>query len=160
MADIINPNWNRWIYASLTDHFQSLRQNIPFFVEGQNRPDDVSEFAEFRMDGPLYNELNNHYWYIDITATIIIQSVQNDSDIHRLDRLIGIFLAAFTTDIPVFRYGDDPDTDDQDQFGCLRLSPAFGERIRVDKFGQIQVAMPVTQASLEAHYIMSLKTEI
>ena len=158
MADTVNANWNRWIFASLTSYFAARRQGIPFYIEGQSRPDTVSNFGEFRLDGPLYNELNNHYWTVDVTVTIIISIVQDDQDIHKLDRIIGIFLAAFTTDIPVFRYGDNPNIDTQEQLGCLKLSPAFGERIRVDKFGQIKVATPITQASIEAHYVMTLIT--
>lgn len=154
MATTANPNWSRWIFASLTDHFNSLRQTIPFFVEGEIRSSEIANFAEFRMDGPFFNEINVRHWHIDLIAAILIQIIQ-DQDIHKLERYIGVFLPAFKTDIPVYRFGDQEE-DDNLQFGCLTLDSNFGEKIRIDKFGQIQAATRIAQASIEAHYKMAL----
>lgn len=153
MADILNPNWSRWIFASLTNHFDGLRQSFPFYIEGQNREDTISSFAEFRSNGPYFNEVSKNYWNVSLLAAIIIQIVSNDIDIHRLERTIGIFASAFSPYIDLFKYGDGVD-DDQSKFGCLYIDSP----IRIDKFGQTRVAVPVVQASLEAEYKTSFTT--
>lgn len=155
MAGIINPNWSRWIFASLIDHFSSMKQNTNFFVEGEDRDPKISDFAELRLDGPYFNELNVDFWTIDINVAIIIQTVRNDEDIFKLQRFIGIYVQPFTTDIPIYKYGEGSD-DDQSLLGCLKLATNPGEKIRVDVFNQIKAATPVGQASIEAHYNMSL----
>jgi hypothetical protein len=152
---MINPNWPRWIHASLTIHFEDARQTLPFFVEGQTRPTGVTDFAEYRQDGPFFNEININNFYVDVLASIMIQIVP-DKDTHKLDRLVGIFLPAFEKAICMYRHGNGPG-DDGEQFGTLRLSTNAGERIRVDKFGQTQSATKVAQASIEARYRMILK---
>lgn len=143
---MLNPNWSRWIFASLSTHFDSLREEIPFFIEGQIRPTDVSNFAELRMDGPFFTQLSSTYWEIAILPSILIQIVQDD-DLHKLDRYIGIFASAFRNTIEIFQYGDD------DLFlDCLFIQG----QIRVDKFGQTQAATRVAQATIEANYKMRL----
>jgi hypothetical protein len=155
MADVISIHWSRWIFASLTNHFSDHAQSTNFFVEGQNRDPSITDYAEFRMDGPYFNEINSSYWKIDVIAAIIVNIIQNDADIHKLDRIIGIYLAAFTPNIDVFKYGDS-EIDDQSLLGCLKLATNTGERIRVDKFGQVRAATRVAQASIEAHYELNL----
>jgi hypothetical protein len=150
MAEPVHPNWSRWITASLYKHFNDRRQDVPFFVEGQIRPSTVGEFAEYRMDGPYFNEINSHYWYVDVLPAILVQIIQ-DTNIYKLERFTGIFASAFETDISVRKYGDG-----NGELGCLSLVP--GTHIRVDKFGQIQAATRIAQASIEARYQMKLKT--
>ncbi len=150
---MLNPAWNRWIYASLSFHFSEARQNIPFYVEGQIRPTTVYNFAEYRQDGPFYNEVNPDHWHIDVVAAILVQIVQDDADIHKLERWSGIFASAFEQSICCYRYGDEQN-DDGGQFGVLQLKP--GQLIRIDKFGQVQAATRILQASIEARYRMDL----
>jgi hypothetical protein len=153
MADTINPNWSRWFFASLTSFFNDNIIGLPFYVEGQTRDSKVSDFVEFRMDGPYFNELNVKYWTVDVLVSLIIQNVQDDVDIHKLERNIGLCAFAFKTDIPIYRYGDDDSL-----LCCIKLSTQPNDKIRIDKFGQTQAAVPINQASIEARYNTTLDT--
>lgn len=149
---MINSNWSRWIVASLSVHFDNERQSIPFYVEGQIRPATIYDFAELRMDGPFFHEVNQDYWYVDVNPAILIQIIQSN-ETHKLERYIGIFSAAFTKSICVYRYGDGPN-DDGNQFGVLVMQP--DSPVRVDKFGQVQSATRIAQAAIETRYRMRL----
>lgn len=150
---MLNPAWNRWIYVSLSVHFEEARGSIPFFVEGQIRPTTIYDFAEYRQDGPFYKEVNPDHWHIDVLASVLIQMVQDNNDIHKLERWSGVFASAFERDICCYRYGDEQN-DDGGQFGVLSIRP--GEYVRVDKFGQTQPAARILQASIECRYRMDL----
>jgi hypothetical protein len=114
----------------------------------------VSDFGELRLSGPYINQVNPGNWVIDVLVTTLIQIIQED-DVFKIDRAIGIFLAAYKTDIDVLKLGTGED-DDQTQLGCLRLVSTAGEKIRVDKFGQIQAANRIAQATIEARYRLTL----
>jgi hypothetical protein len=154
---IPDQNWPRWFYTSIVKHFSLRNGDIPFYIEGQSRPTTKNDFAELRIDGPYFNEVSHAVWDINILVAILIQIVQNDTDLFKIQRFTGVFFEAFTTDLPVFRFGDG-ERDDAKQFLCLSLSPDRNERIRVTQYGQIQSGTNVAQASIEARYQGKLYT--
>ena len=59
----INANWGRWIYASVCDHFETYRDTLHMFLEGQHREtDELQQFFELRVDGPYYTQINKGWW--------------------------------------------------------------------------------------------------
>lgn len=154
-----NPHWSRWLISSLASHFETLRllaNEIPIYLDGQRRPHNIENYALLRFEGPFFNEINKHYWKIEIIPYLIINIVQNDEDIYRLDRILGNYASLFYRDIPIFRFGDNSSVDDGTQLGCLTLVSDFMERIRIDKLGQLQAATPVATATIEARYRMGV----
>jgi hypothetical protein len=143
MSQPPHSDWSRWIFASLSNHYYNQRQGIPLFIEGQYRSETVSNFAQFRIDGPFFEEINYAYWKVELTAAILIQIVWNDQDLHKLQRMLGVFQAACDSQIGLFRYGED-----SSKFGCLnRVGP-----VRTNQLGQIQSAVKIAQGVVEARY--------
>lgn len=155
-----NQNWPRWIFASVSKHFNDRRGGLAFYIEGQERnvpaPKDL---LELRLDGPYLTEVNKDYWRLYIEVSILIQAIKDDADYHRIHSHSGLVAQAFTT-IPVYKFGVGVD-DDQTQLGCLELVQNLGkrERIQINNFGQIEQSTPLLQTSVEGHYEMYLTTQ-
>lgn len=156
----VDPNWTRWIAASLCKHFKDSLDSsgLPLFVEGQlRRTDHLEDYAELRYTGPRFNELSRGYWQIDVDLDVLIVSKSKNTSIFDPEIDVGAVLAAFTEDIPVQKYGNKPGDDPDVQLGCLRLNPEGGE-IVVNNFGYPQDQVRLRQASVEATYRMNLQT--
>jgi hypothetical protein len=143
MAQPPYVDWSRWIFASLTSHFNTHRRNVPLFIEGQYRPETITTFAEFRMDGPYFNEISYAYWKINLTVAILVQVAWSMEDLHKLQRHLGIFQAACKPNITIRQYGDD-----NSYVGCLRRV----DPIRTNPIGQIQSAIKIAQGVIEVGY--------
>lgn len=151
----MNPNWTRWIIASINKHFSDAVSPFDLFIEGTDRRTALEhDYAELRRDGPEYCELSKGYWQIDITIDILVVNKLNDQDIYTLERNVGLVQSAFTTDIPVFEYGDSP----LSQLGCLVLCPRPDEPIRTNYFGQVENDSRLRQVSVDACYRMNIAT--
>lgn len=155
----INPNWARWIFASVSKHFYDRRGTTTFYIEGQER--DVpapANLIEFRLDGPYYTQLSRKSWRLYVEVSLLVQSIKDGNDYHTIHRLTGQIAEAFTS-IPVYRFGNSTD-DDSLQFGCLTLVQELGkrERVQTNNFGQIGPDTQLLQSSVEGHYTMDLET--
>ena len=149
----INKNWPRWVFASVSKHFDSRRQGLPIFIEGQHRDTRaLKDFIEVRMDGPQFTEISRNYWRIYFEVNILIQSTMDDNNYHRIHHNAGIVAAAFTT-IGLMAYGTGPD-DDQEQWACANLLQDTSKRQHLDifHFGQIDKQVKLMQATVEGHY--------
>ena len=156
MAGIIQ-NAPRWIFASTGKHFDSLKQTLNLYIEGQHRATrEEKDFAELRVDGPHLTELSKGYWRFYSEINILVQSAMDDSDYHRIWRDIGIINSAFTNFI-VYKYGDGSD-DDSSQLGCMRLmhDARRKEKTQTSYFGKIAPSVEIHQATIEGHYEMFL----
>ena len=154
-----NKSWARWIKASVSKHFDDRRDGIPLFIENQHRDtDEEQELFELRMDGPRLLEVSKNCWKLRIEVNILIQTIMNDEDYHRIDDMVGIAQSAFI-DIPVFRYGNRPD-DDNSFLGCLRLlqNPSNIDYLEANRFGQIDIRTKLLQSTVEGHFEMDLQT--
>lgn len=159
----MNPNWQRWVVASFNKHFNDAitGNNPPLFmyVEGTDRrTNEQQTYTELRVDGPYYTELSKGYWQLDVEVDILIMHKVGNVDLYAPQRAIGIVLAAFTTDIPVFMYGDGTDDDSLTQLGCFVLLPDEPEPIRVTNFGQPRLENREYQSTVNAKYRMFLST--
>jgi hypothetical protein len=118
----------------------------------------AKDFIELRVDGPDLTMQGKGFWRTYIEVNILIQSVDDNKDGHKLQKSIGIVSNTFTN-IPVYRYGD-TDDDDDSYLGCLQLisNDVNGQDIQVRNFGEVNAAVRVQQATVEGHYRMTLET--
>jgi len=159
-----NPNWPRWIFATVSRHFNdaAIAASIPLFIEGQHRDTlQFKDFFELRMDGPTLQEVSKGCWLLRIEINILVQSAMDDSNYHRIHQNVGILTAAFEKAISVYKLGkNDPDPDDQSFLGCLKLLQNRETRdfLEINHFGIIDVKTKLVQATVEGHYSMLLQT--
>lgn len=157
----MNKHWARWIFASISEYFDAAI-TIPVFIEGMDRETkDLSSFAEIRIDGPWFNELSANYWRIYIEVNVLIQTVMNDSDLHRFYKDIGDVNFAFQQNIPVYKRADNEGNNgDDSRLGCFQfVTDRYDrEQIKTSNFGQIDKNVKLQQATVEAHYEMFLDT--
>jgi len=153
-----NSNWDRWIFASVSQHFEDRRGTVPMYIEGMHRDtNELEEFIELRIDGPWFTEISKNCWYIYVEINVLCQAVKNNQDFHRMRKLAGLVSNIFERCIRVYRYGNNPQ-DDQSVVGSLqRIDDHRGkERIQISHFGQIEPKMKLEQSTVETHYSMKL----
>ena len=153
-----NPNWPRWIFASVSKHFADAL--TPLFIEGQHRDTrEFKDFFEMRVDGPTLREVSKGFWVFRLEINILVQSAMDDKNYHRIHQDVGNAAAAFASAIDVFKKGNSPQ-DDQSYLGCLQLLQNRETRdfLEINHFGQIDVKTMLMQASVEGHYKMELET--
>jgi hypothetical protein len=156
----MNGNWPRWVLTSIEKHFNDNRGTLTMFIEGQHRnTDTLQDFMELRTNGPHIIELSRNYFNVGIEVNVLLHSVMNDQDAHKLRDNIGLVVAIFT-DIIVYKYGDNA-VDDGTILTCLRLKQnprgIEGDRLTVSNFGQIKPSIKLQQATIEGHYETDLE---
>ncbi len=168
---MINENWPRWVFASITKHFAesdgivlysdwtTASSDLPLIVEGI--PLDYKNWqnvAEIRLQGPEISEPSKDFFTLQCVVNILIQTVMSNTDLHLQMRSIGTIMSAFS-DIQVYRYGTGA-TDDQGSLGCLHRVdiPGRDKQIVVHQFGQIASDVKLQQAAVEATYAMNLRS--
>ncbi len=156
----LDQNVPRWIFASISKHFDDNKQTLFLYIEGQPRATDhYRDFIELRVDGPRIVEQSKNYWELSVEINIIITSGMSDLDYHKIYKDVGIVVTAFTNAIPVYKYGADL-VDDGTFLGCLALvrGGRTEESVLVRHFGLINPKDPLLQATVEGHYILFLST--
>ncbi len=158
MSNNPNPFWSVWIYSSFVNYFKTkcMPLSIPLYIQGEIRDSKISEFIDFRMNGPNFNELSHDYWRIDCYIATLLTMTLNEENIYKPNQLGGQLLNMFERDLPMYRLGTEGPESDGSVLGCMRLDPSRNEKIRQRNYGQIQSATQVTQSSIEAHYHMEL----
>jgi len=157
-----NPNWPRWIFASVSKHFTDSvsAAGLTLFIEGQHRDTrELKDFLEMRTDGPTLREVSKGFWVFRLEINILVQSAMDDKNYHRIHQDVGVAAAAFATAIDVFKLGNNPQ-DDQSYLGCLILiqNRSSQDYLEINHFGQIDKKTKLMQASVEGHYRMELET--
>lgn len=150
---IFNANWPRWIFASISKHFDS-GLTLPLFIEGQYRDTaGVSDFVELRVDGPKWTESSKDCWKGIVEVNCLITSHMDESNYHTIHTNAGIVQNLFQQRIPVFKLGSNPQDDDS-FIGCLELMQDLRGRdaLELNHFQQIDVKVLIQQATVEGHY--------
>ncbi len=154
----INPNWTKWIIASITKHFHDRLQTIsgihthdPGSYYRLNNRD--SEFCEVRVDGPRFKEISKGYFSSYVEINIFISIDMDKGDMLRMPTLMGTVQNAMTQPIVIYRLGNGCD-DDKSKVCCLTLIDSANkkEAVETNNFGQIDPNVPLHQAACEAHY--------
>lgn len=157
----MDVNLPRWLMASVRNHFYDRRGGVYLHFEGtgsRNTKDDagneIIQWAELRVDGPYQQIYTLRDTAYILEVNLLIMAGVNDVETNAIDRLMGLFGAAFTNCISVFKYGDGPD-DDQSQIGHLKLIPSKTGEVQFTRFGQVGPDTRFLQASIEGHYKMN-----
>lgn len=168
MATRPDPNWTRWFFASITEHFSSnvfVPNTIPFITEGIHERD--SDFmsqpdrAEIRINGPHPKELSANYWRFWVDINILVTSYMGDQskDPYSLERNAGLVHEYADTGITIRKYGPTtPTPDDGTILGCLRPRTDISDGVRIIHFGQVSKTDRLKQSQIDGRYVMYLCT--
>lgn len=154
----MNPNWPRWIYASVSTWFKSKIQtanpDFEIFITGEDRKTaGKTDWCEFRLDGPFGKQQSPKDWTLYIMVNILISSIKDQQDAHKIYKDVGFVMTGFTTNIPIFRFGDGPDDDPSVLEGCFVLRSEGGEVLSINHFGEILGDnLQMMQSTVEGHY--------
>jgi|SRR5215831_6900653 len=156
---MLDQNLSRWIFASISKHFDDNRNGIPLFIEGQTRNQETpTDSAELRMNGPYVNNPSHSLYFVIVDVNILIKCINDDSDAHKQWRMIGIFLEAFPPNFQIFKYGDGPEDNPNEMVGCLILQRDRGDEIIVNNFGEINPGTKITESTINGVYRMQMDT--
>lgn len=157
-----NPNWVRWIFASLAHYLKEVATdaNLPAIVEGLDDRDDAfmhaTDRVEIRINGPFTQEQSRGYHRVLVDANVLLSSRYDDSkNGYALHKFLGLFHEAMDMVIPVFKFGLEPG-DDESQIGCLSPRAGKNDSVRVIHFGQIEKTDRLKQSMVDARFIMYL----
>jgi len=152
---MLSPNMDRWVFASVSKHFDDLKGTTTLYIEGMHRDTrKLEEFYELRVDGPNYTEISKKYWKLYIEINMLIQCTKNNQNFHRMRQLSGNVMEMFAPCIQVYKYGDG------DAFvgTFVRMDQeANRNNMQVAHFGQVDPVNQLEQATIESHYVMHLE---
>ena len=160
---VINPNWARWIAASLAVYYKAVADGLglPIIAEGIDEREPAKlevDHVEMRVNGPFIRQLSAGYFRLDVDSNILLTDLMGgESDNpYNLMTWAGYFQQAAEKSIPVYRYG--PDTagvDDGSLVGCLSVR---GRKAGPDlfHFGQVTTDDRVRQAAVDTKHKMFL----
>ena len=156
---MLDPNWDRWIFASVSSQFAAVARagGVDMFVEGTDmfgRRQD-KDYFEFRLDGPNTDEVSRDYWRLDFDVNILVASIKDQKDIHRIYRNVGLAATMFLRALNIYKLGNGIADNPSIVLGCAELTP---EGIFVTHHGQLDPTVPVLQATLLASYKLNLDT--
>ena len=151
----MNINWTRWINASINQHFVDQSNIvhvsdynnevdiIPLVVEDQNiDTTDYKDWAELRIEGPIYTQATKGEWEINAVVNILLLSTINDLDLYRPKKFQGIIQNAFVN-MMLYEYGDGGS-----ELGCFELQGS----VVTKNFGQVEPSVKILQSSVEGAY--------
>lgn len=164
-----NPNWPRWIFASIAKVLKQIAtdNSIPVLIEHLDERNDsfqkAPDRAEIRITGPFVTELSQGYFRAYVDVNVLLTSHYGGTAKHGYDilRLAGLFQEAMSKNIAVWNYGDQAgdftsDSMTQVTIGCLEPRPEVSESIRVFNLGQTDRTVKQKQSVVEARYVLFL----
>jgi hypothetical protein len=163
MATPANPNWSRWVFASIATYFQNIatENDIPLYIEGLSERTDAfqtaPERAELRINGPWTQEMDAGVYrlWVDVNILLISQYGGNTKNAYDCEVNLGIFQQAVDQPIYLYKYGTGGQ-DDQSQFGYLTPRVGPQDCIRVLRFGQVESNAHMRQEMVDARLFTHL----
>jgi hypothetical protein len=165
-----NPNWARWVYASLAYHLKQVAESesFPVMIEGNDQRTDeflkAAHRAEIRINGPFVQRVSRGYYRAWVDGNVLVASTSLTDSAYELHRIVGLFQAALDTPVPVWNYGGEPDDyvegspETQVFLGCLKPKPGARDSVSVFHFGQTEKTDQVRHAMADATLEMFLDT--
>ena len=164
-----NPHWQRWLVASVAEHFKvnvTDPISLPFLVEGLDDRDtefeQAPDRAELRLNGPFTQEQSKNCWRIWMDVNIMITSTMDGETKNRysLEINAGKFHQFADTCISVFQFGELAQTPENDGslLGVLRPRHGKNDSVRTLNFSQINKVDRIKQSQVDARYVMYLNT--
>lgn len=166
-----NPNWARWIFASVAYTLKNVatNANLAVLVEHLDERSDAfmqaADRAEIRITGPFSQELSKGSYRIWVDANVLLTSRYDGQAKNAYDilRFAGLFQEAMDSPIPVWNYGNQPgdyvDSNPATQvfIGCLLPRPGNIDSVRLFNFGQTDPTEKFKQSVVDARYVMYLE---
>lgn len=156
----------KWVQASVAKYFKDIAAGetpaIPSLADGlETRSDAFMEQqhrAEIRVNGP-YTKRFSGCGMARVFINILVSSMMDgqETNIYKLDELLGVFHEAADADIPIFRYGSDAE-DNGTLYGCLKLISGKNDYLRVVTFGQLQDNTRLRQGMVAGTYELYVDT--
>lgn len=155
---MINPNWDRWVWASMTAFMDQQKGPFYLFIEGLTRVvDGKKAFIEFRMNGPNITEVSNNLFYLDVVINFCVQQSTDSYDAHAFMRAWGWAKSMIQPCIPIFKYGEELQ-DDQSQLGTMLLQCSSKvDFVKGLQLGQVDPVMKLMQGTIEGNYRMQIR---
>jgi hypothetical protein len=149
----MNPNWNRWIKASVFNHLVTeLGTEDHIYIEASPRKtSEQPRWFELRFDGPEWFSRRLNQWFMTIEVNVLVSVKSDLKQLYTIDNLTGRAVVAFSKTIPVLKLGSESG-DDQSHVTCLRLTSTKRDGIQVSNFGIVQTASQLEQSTVEAHF--------
>lgn len=161
-----NPNWARWIFASVSDNLKAVADtnSIPAIVEGvddeTNAFTDATDRVEIRITGPDTKQLpgNEYRVYVDVNVILTSRFDGKQKNRHAILTNAGLFHSAMDQIIKVYKFGT-AGGDDDSYLGCLIPRSGKNDSVRVIHFGKVDSTDKVKQSAVDARYEMFLMAE-
>jgi len=157
-----NPNWARWIFASIAYTLKTVAEsnNIPVIVEGLDDETDAftnaTDHIEIRISGPYTKKLHGEYrLYMDVNVLLTSRFDGPSKNRHVILKNAGLFHEAMDQEISVYRFGNEVGDDDS-FLGCLVPRSGRNDTVRVVHFGKIDPTDKLKQSVVDARYVMYL----
>lgn len=158
----VNPNWTRWIFASIADYLKALAtdNSIPVMVEGMDDATDTfseaTDRVEIRISGPFTKQLHGEYLiYMDVNVILTSRYDGTQKNRYAILKNAGLFHGAMAQHIRTYKYGNEVGDDDS-FLGCLVPRSGKNDIIRVLHFGQVDPTDKLKQTVVDARYEMYL----
>lgn len=153
---MIDHNWPRWIFASISKHFNDNRGTLPLVIEGMDHDSTRDkDWFELRVDGPYFKVCASNSYRLVVEVNCLITSAMDEYNFHRLYSNIGIITSLYTS-IPVYKLGTGTDDSSTEQIGCLELLGRGNEAIRVVNYGQREAHKKIMQSAVDAFFYIDL----
>lgn len=158
---MINPNWSRWIKASVAYHIsQELPDNL--LVEGAHRislDQEVKDQVELRLDGPDIEIFSATHYVLHIQINCLISTGVRENQLYTQEEVVGRVQELLSQDILIYKYGSGDDDDDS-FLGCmvLKQSRPYNQFLETKNFGVIDQKYAMQQSTVEGHYTLEIKT--
>jgi hypothetical protein len=163
-----NPNWARWIFASVHTALLQVNSGVPFLMEGVDERTDAFLEApskvEARANGPYVKPQQGcSLLWVDINVLVTNHMDGDTKSRHELHRLAGLYQEALTAPIEVWNYGNEAGDWDENVpasqifLGCLVNRHGNGDMTKLFNFGQVEKTDRVKQAIVDARYEITLE---
>ena len=160
---IPNPNWPRWLFASVADFFKTKLDgiNVPLLVEGVDEREAETiravDHVEFRFHGPEVQEVSKDYFKLAVEINLLVSQIMGleQQNAYSIVQTCGVLQQSASGSIPIYRHGDGQD-DDGELLGCLRPDPGRNEAVTVYHFGQIDKDTRIRQSAVDGRFLLYL----
>lgn len=159
---MINPNWSRWIKASVAAYFKTATDllKLPLLTEGvDEREHELIHYnhAELRVNGPFITEPSHNFYILKVDINVLLTEIMGDDryNAYNIDTWCGAIQTAMDGPINIYKHGNEIG-DDHTWIGCLVTRTGRFDSNRVLHFGQINRVDRVKQSEVDGRFKVEL----
>lgn len=148
----INPDWDRWIRASVNTYLSDNLTDLKIFPDGSPDTDKSGkqDWIELRMDGPHYVGMPNNEWRLTIEINVLVCSLINEQNIYRHRGIAGRIAKLLHSPITIYKMPEDSAY----SLGCLKM-----DAIDTHYYERVGKNIPMKQATLDCFGTIDLTGE-